>query len=148
MTNRLPKIHLRPAPSRQLVIWHHSLYAMTFLAIISAPIGLTVKILLLAALVLTKLPFYRMFTPEQVAKAEIKCNGWSKIVLTDGKKQTARLRTDSLVTPWLIILRFDLRGRWRHPVMVLFQDALPPAEMRSLRILLKHGSFIGEESAV
>ncbi|WP_069014519.1 protein YgfX [Candidatus Thiodiazotropha endoloripes] len=147
MTNRLPTIHLRPAASRQWVIWHRSLYAITLLAIVTAPIGMSVKIVLLIALMLTKLPVYRVFIPGQVAKAEIRCNGWSKIVLTDGKKQTARLRTDSLVTPWLIILRFDLRGRWRHPVMVLFQDALPAAEMRSLRILLKHGSFVREESA-
>ncbi|MCG7945909.1 MAG: hypothetical protein N0C84_06130 [Candidatus Thiodiazotropha taylori] len=145
MTNRLPAIHLKPAPSRQMFIWLHGLYGVTLLAIITAPIGLTVKIVLLIALVLTKLPVYRKLTPEQVVQAEIKWNGWSKIVLRDGKRQTARLRRDSLVTPWLILLRFDLRGRWRHPVMVLFQDALPQAEMRSLRILLKHGSFIGEE---
>lgn len=145
MTNRLPKIYLKPVPSRKLGIWLHGLYGVTLLAIISAPIGVKVKIVLLIALVLTKLPVYRKLTPEQVVQAEIKWNGWSKIALRDGKRQTARLRRDSLVTPWLILLRFDQRGRWRHPVMVLFQDALPQSEMRSLRILLKHGSFIGDE---
>ncbi|MCG8018043.1 MAG: hypothetical protein JAY97_17700 [Candidatus Thiodiazotropha sp. 'RUGA'] len=145
MTNRLPTIHLKPAPSKQLVIWLHSLYGVTLLAIISAPIGVTVKLVLLITIVLTKLPVYSKLTPEQVVEAKIKWNGWSKIALRDGKRQTAKLRTDSLVTPWLILLRFDLRGRWRHPVMVLFRDALPQSEMRSLRILLKHGSFIGEE---
>ncbi|MCG8487970.1 MAG: hypothetical protein MI756_10925 [Chromatiales bacterium] len=148
MTNRLPAIHIKPGPSRQQVIWHRSLYLMTFLAIISASIGLIVKILLLIVLLLTKLPVYGKFTPEQVIKAVIKGNGWSKIVLADGTKRTARLRTDSLVTPWLILLRFDVRGRWRHPVMVLFQDTLPPTEMRSLRIFLKHGSFTREEPVV
>ncbi|RLW68353.1 MAG: hypothetical protein B6D71_14090, partial [gamma proteobacterium symbiont of Stewartia floridana] len=94
-----------------MFIWLHGLYGVTLLAIITAPIGLTVKIVLLIALVLTKLPVYRKLTPEQVVQAEIKWNGWSKIVLRDGKRQTARLRRDSLVTPWLILLRFDLRGR-------------------------------------
>jgi hypothetical protein len=145
MSKRLPAIHLKPGRSRQLVIWHRSLYALTCLAIITAPTGLTVKILLIIALVLTKLPVYRRLSPQQVEKAVINSNGWSKIVLINGTKHSARLRTDSLATPWLILLRFDVRGRWRHPVMVLFQDALPAAEMRSLRILLKHGAFVSEK---
>ncbi|MCG7982401.1 MAG: hypothetical protein JAY90_06555 [Candidatus Thiodiazotropha lotti] len=149
MSYRLAAIHIKPGPSRQLMIWHRSLSAMTFLAIITAPIDVALKALLLLILfLLTRLPVSRKFSPEHVARAEIKSNGWSKIVLADGEKYSARLRTDSLVTPWLILLRFNLRGRWRHPVMVLFQDALPAEEMRNLRILLKHGSFTREEPIV
>jgi hypothetical protein len=144
MTNRLPAIYLNPARSRQLVIWYRCIYVLTFVVVISAPIGLTVKISLLTLVLLTRLPIYKKFTPQQVVRAKIKSSGWSRIVLIDGMKRSARLRADSLVTPWLILLRFDLRGRWRHPVMVLFQDALPEREMRSLRIFLKYGSFVSK----
>ena len=58
--------------------------------------------------------------------------GWE-----DGRESGAVLRTDTLVTPWLIQLRFDLPGRRRPVSLLICRDAVSPAEIRRLRTLLR-----------
>jgi hypothetical protein len=105
--------------------------------------------LLLITLLATKLLSTRhlgLLSTDQVVWAEIKSSGRAKIKLDDGRNLRARVRIDSVITPWVILLRFDVKKRWRSPVMVLFMDALPDQEIRHLRILLKHGSFNNRNS--
>jgi hypothetical protein len=59
------------------------------------------------------------------------------MVMGSGQKQMARIRQDSLVTPWLIVLRFDLdRGLLPHS-LVLTSDTMSEEELRQLRVLLR-----------
>jgi hypothetical protein len=112
--------------------------------IVIAPIELIYKSILLILLALLSIVRFRGYGFNQrarVIEAQIKSSGRSKLLLADGRRVTASLRKDCVLTPWLILLRFDVRNRWGHTVMVLFQDALPEEEMRQLRILLKHGSY-------
>jgi hypothetical protein len=127
-----------------MAFWLRSLYLITFLVIVSAPIELNIKTLMLAILFASKWLRDRQlgfFSGGQVVRAEIAGSGRAKIKLNDGRNLRAKLRTDSVITPWVILLRFDVRQRWRGPVMVLFKDALEKREMRQLRIFLKFSNF-------
>ncbi|MEJ2620592.1 MAG: hypothetical protein P8163_10100 [Candidatus Thiodiazotropha sp.] len=144
MSHQLPAISLSPRRSRYMLIWVRSLYLLTFLVIASAPIALSVKMLFLVTLLASKWLRTRhlgLFSADQVVWAEIKSSGRARIKLNDGRDLRARVRIDSVITPWVILLRFDVKHRWRSPVMVLFMDALPKQEMHHLRIFLRHGSF-------
>lgn len=144
MKKTIPSITLRPGNSKQLANWYLFLYTLAFLIISLAPIVGYYKFSLVFLLLLlgyARIQGYRLIPQIEVVEAHIKSSGHAKILLTDGQRISAKLRTDSLVTPWLVLLRFDVRNRWRHPLMILFQDALPEDEMRRLRILLNHGSF-------
>lgn len=55
----------------------------------------------------------------------------------DGRKLAARIRQDTLITPWLILLRFDLDRGWRQPALLLIPGSLSEDEMRRLRVLLR-----------
>ncbi|MES9850269.1 MAG: protein YgfX [Candidatus Thiodiazotropha sp. L084R] len=144
MRKTIPSIVLRPVKSKQLVTWYLFLYVTTLLIILAAPIDVYYKLPLVVTLLMlsyAQLQGYGLNLQIHVVEAQIKSSGHAKILLTDGRRFSAKLRTDSLVTPWMVLLRFDVRHLWRHPLMVLFRDALPEDEMRRLRILLNHGSF-------
>ncbi|MBV2121992.1 MAG: hypothetical protein KUF74_11090 [Candidatus Thiodiazotropha sp. (ex Ctena orbiculata)] len=149
MSHQLPPISLSPAASRHRVLWLRSLYLLTFLAIVSAPIAISIKLLLLSLLAVTRWSADRhigLFRANDVVGAEIKSSGRSRIQLLDGTHFRAQLRRDSVVTPWVILLRFDVKSRWRCLVMVLFMDSLPTEEMRQLRVFLMHSSFSNQEN--
>jgi hypothetical protein len=61
------------------------------------------------------------------------------MIRADGQKQTSRIRQDSLVTPWLIVLRFDLHRGWLPHSLVLTSDSVSEEELRQLRVLLRFG---------
>jgi hypothetical protein len=144
MAKTIPPIVLKPEASRIQRLWYDSLHVLVIAAIASAPLAEFKPLLLIVLLVLIYARYqgYGVDRHNQVIEAKIKESGYCRIKLANGEWVTANLRQDSVLTPWLILLRFNIRNRWRRPVMVLFQDALPDTELRQLRILLKHGSFL------
>jgi hypothetical protein len=66
----------------------------------------------------------------------------------DGRKLLARVRHDTLVTPWLILLRFDLGRGWFHPTLVLTPDTLSEDEMRRLRVLLRFSQLKSDSASI
>lgn len=144
MRNTIPSVVLKPKKSRQLTVWVLILHVTTVLLILAVPLLPQYKIPLVITLLwisYARIKGYRINRYRHVVEAKIRHTGHANIVLADGERVRARLRTDSLMTPWVVLLRFDVKNRWRHPVMLLFRDALADDVMRRLRILLKHGSF-------
>ena len=143
MKTRLPPIAFNPRPSRQLAIVLRSLQCLTLGVLIAAPVNLGVKILLLAMLVLqVVLSHRRLFgnSPRRVAWVRIDAEQGARLIFTDGRKLETRLRNDSLITPWLILLRFEGERLLHRPSLLLGRDSLAAAELRRLRILLRFGS--------
>ncbi|MCU7917393.1 MAG: hypothetical protein KZQ99_09460 [Candidatus Thiodiazotropha sp. (ex Dulcina madagascariensis)] len=144
MQNKIPAVRLIPAPSRQLLLWHLTTHAAAFLVIVFAPLALPDRLLLLSLLALYALWRLRHrngVNGGRVIEARITSSGRSRLTLEDGRRLVARIRPDSLITPWLILLRFDLGQGRRRPTLVLFGDALPKEQARRLRILLNYGEF-------
>jgi hypothetical protein len=101
----------------------------------------SILLIVLTLLTIARFRGYGFNQRARVIEAQIKSSGRSKLLLADGRRITASLRKDCVLTPWLVLLRFNDRNRWGHRVMVLFQDALPEEDMRQLRVLLKHGNY-------
>jgi hypothetical protein len=59
----------------------------------------------------------------------------------DGGKQMARIRQDSLITPWLVIVRFDLDRGGLPTSLLLTPDTLSEEQLRQLRVLLRFTQF-------
>ena len=51
--------------------------------------------------------------------------------------QAVQLRRDSLALPWVVIVRFRLRGEWRVRAVCVPRDALALDQHRRLRVRLK-----------
>lgn len=51
--------------------------------------------------------------------------------------QAVQLRRDSLALPWVVIVRFRLRGKWWVRAVCVPRDALAPDQHRRLRVRLK-----------
>lgn len=144
MPTKIPAITVTPKSSRHELLWLYALHATAFIVTLAAPLLLFYKLpllLLLILLTIARLRGYDFNPATRVVEATIESSGRSKIILGNGRRVAATLRTDSLMTPWLILLRFNVRHRWQHPSMVLFQDALPKEQKRRLCVLLKHGTF-------
>ena len=144
MQSKIPAITLTPKPSRQLAAWYLVIHVSALLVMLSAPVTPAYKLPLLLLIILfgiVRLRGYDVNREAKVMEANIESSGRSRIVLGNGRRVAATLRRDSLMTPWVVLLRFDVRYSWHHPAMVLFQDAIPEEQMRRLRVLLKHGAF-------
>jgi hypothetical protein len=140
----IPSITITPLISRQYFRWLLGLYVLTSLIILFAPLAWFYRLVLLSLLIPTGVVQLRdlsQYRPHQVVEATIKSSGRSKVTLGNGRRVKAKLRTDSVVNPWIILLRFDLEQFWRPATMVLFEDALPREQARRLRVLLNHGHF-------
>lgn len=55
-----------------------------------------------------------------------------------GRDETVRLRGDSVVLPWLVILNFDGEGSRRRFSLMLLEDNLDPQLLRRLRVRLRY----------
>jgi hypothetical protein len=140
MPGTIQSITVQPKPSQYLRIWLLSIHLLALLTTLFAPIDLWQKLMLLAALAL-----YSYFTlgkergksGSQILRATITPYGRARIVMRDGRKQTARIRQDSLVTPWLVIVRFDLTRGLLPVSLLLLPDSVSEEQLRKLRVLLR-----------
>jgi hypothetical protein len=116
------------------------IHLLALLTTLFAPVGLWFKIVLLMALALYS---YYTLGPgsgkggRQIVKVTITPYGRARLITGDGRKQTARIRQDSLVTPWLVIVRFDLERGWLPVSLLLTPDTVGDERLRQLRVLLR-----------
>ncbi|MEL0587135.1 MAG: protein YgfX [Candidatus Thiodiazotropha sp. (ex. Lucinoma kazani)] len=148
MSGKIQAVTLLPTPSRQLYIWQLTTHALALLVTLFAPLILIHKLLLLLLLAIYILYSQRQSqrtNRKHILKVRIEPDGRSRLTMGDGRRLIAKVRSDSVITPWLILLRFNLKQGWFHPTMVLFEDALPHEQMRQLRVLLKFGGINQED---
>jgi hypothetical protein len=110
--------------------------------LIAVPIPLGVKIALLVALALhVGYSNYRLSGkfPRSVTWVRIDAEHGARLMFADGSQLQTRVRGDSLITPWLILLRFDGGRLLQRPSLLLGRDSLAPYQMRRLRVLLRYG---------
>jgi hypothetical protein len=140
MRNRLPSIRLLPQVSKQLLRLLVLLHLMAAAVILSMPLLLGLRIVLLLTLLLHAIRLHRRFYPfsaGHIAGALIEDDGYALVRWGSGRESKARLRADSLVTPWIIVLRFDLSDRRLPATLLVCRDAVTQTEFRLLRVLLK-----------
>jgi hypothetical protein len=144
MDTGLPGVRLRPAPSRQMARFLVALHLMVGTAILAAPVAGVVKLPLLLLLTLhggwSKARFSGSVTQVQLER-----DGSAYLERGEGKAFRASLRRDTLITPWVILLRFDLLSRRRPLGVLICPDAISPGEMRRLRTLLRIAVLSSEE---
>jgi hypothetical protein len=140
LRNRLPGIKLRPAISRQLAIALLLLHMAAAIAILLDPVSTNIKLMLLLLLLIHGFWSHRYFLTRhagRIVQAQLDGDGNGLLHWRDGRQCKAILRADTLLTSWIIVLRFDLQQR-RFPVsLLLCPDAITRAENRRLRTLLR-----------
>jgi hypothetical protein len=77
----------------------------------------------------------------QILKATITPYGRVRLVMDDGGKRTARVRRDTLVTPWLVMMRFELDASWLPVSLLLTPAIISEEQLRQLRVLLRYGEI-------
>jgi hypothetical protein len=142
MSGRLPPIAFQPRPSRQLASLLLCLQGVTLTVLILAPLPVGVRLPLLVGLLVQCLLSHRRFhgsSRHRITQVRIDHEHAARLVFADGRTLQTRLRGDSLITPWLILLRFEDEHLLRRPTLLLGRDSLAADEMRRLRILLRFG---------
>ncbi|MBT3027387.1 MAG: hypothetical protein B6D72_05760 [gamma proteobacterium symbiont of Ctena orbiculata] len=140
MSGNIQTVTLQPKPSRKLHAWLVAIHLLALLVILLAPMLPWHRAMLLLILTLQSYLSYRQTrkgSGSRILLARIRPDGRSRITMGDGRKLVARIRQDTLVTPWLILLRFDLDRGWRQPALLLIPGSLSEDEMRQLRVLLR-----------
>ncbi|MES9992669.1 MAG: protein YgfX [Candidatus Thiodiazotropha sp.] len=140
MSGKIQALTLQPKPSRRLHTWLVAIHLLASLAVFFTPMLVWHKAILLLIVALygfLSVRQHRKGSGNKIIAARIRPDGRSRITMGDGQKLIARIRHDTLVTPWLVLLRFDLSGGWRHPTLLLTSDSLSQEEMRQLRVLLR-----------
>ncbi len=138
----LPPITFQPRPSRELAMLLFCLLALTLLVLIFAPIPSGVRFLLIVVLLLQSvLSHHRLqgSSRHRIIQVRIEHEHAARLRYADGRLLRTRLRGDSLITPWVILLRFDGEGALRRSSLLLGRDSLTAQEMRRLRIMLRFG---------
>ncbi|MET0071352.1 MAG: protein YgfX [Candidatus Thiodiazotropha sp.] len=131
---------LQPKPTRKLHAWLVAIHLLALLVILLAPVLAWHRAMLLLILILHGYLSYRRTrkgSGSRIIWARIRPDGRARITMGDGRKLVARIRQDTLVTPWLILLRFNLNRGWRQPTLLLIPGSLSDDEMRQLRVLLR-----------
>ncbi|MEW8027620.1 MAG: protein YgfX [Candidatus Thiodiazotropha sp.] len=140
MSGTIQSITLQPKPSQRLHAWRVAMHLLALLTTLLAPVILWHKLLLLSALALYGYVSFRRGKRDsgsQILMAKITPHGRARVVMGDGRKLTARIRQDSLVTPWLVVLRFDLELGLLPPSLVLTPETISEEQLRQLRVLLR-----------
>jgi hypothetical protein len=118
------------------------LQGVTLAVLILAPIPMGAKLPLLGALLAQCLLSHHRLQGSlrhRITQVRIDHEHATRLVFADGRTLRTRLRGDSLITPWLILLRFEGERLLRRPTLLLGRDSLSADEMRRLRILLRCG---------
>lgn len=142
MIARLPPIAFKPRPSRELAMLLLCLQGLTLAVLISAPIPTGGRLLLVAALLAQSLfSHYRLhgWSRHRITQVRIDDEHAARLRFADGRLIQTRVRGDSVITPWLILLRFGGEAGLRRSSLLLGRDSLAADEMRRLRILLRFG---------
>lgn len=131
---------LEPQRSRWMVAWlvvAHLLASLALFLPLEIPATARAALLLAVAVSLAH-SLYRRVAPPAAAIASLTLLPSGDWWLSDrtGAQWRARLRTDSYVARWLVVLRFSGEGR-RNCSVVLFPDSLADTQARRLRARLR-----------
>jgi hypothetical protein len=133
---------MSPRPSRQLTLILRGLQLITAVVLVLAPIHLALKLLLLSGLLLQGVVSYQRLhgrSPHLPQQVLIDGEYRVRLVYADGRIAQTRLRTDSVISPVMLLLRFEGEGWWRQTSLLLGPDSLSADEQRRLRVLLRFG---------
>lgn len=138
---------LEPRRSRYLHIYLVLIHALA-LAVIAAPLNLSLTLRLAVAVVVV-LSFIRHITRLPPRRLAWQTDEDWQLLFQDGSERTGQLRPDTYVSPWLVILRFQLEQGGRCSVVIL-PDMLDPQSFRRLRVRLYQARLAetAEDSAV
>lgn len=140
MSGTLQSITLQPKPSRHLHAWRIAIHLLALLTTLLAPLILWQKLLLLSVLALHGYFSFqqgRRGRGKAIMKVMVAPGGRVRLIMDDRRKQMARIRKDTLVTPWLVVMRFDLDRGWLPISLVLTSETMSEEQMRQLRVLLR-----------
>jgi Ca2+/Na+ antiporter len=141
MPYTLPAIVIRPEVSRYQRHILISLHLLVVIGLILVPLETLPRLILLAMLSLHALYIYRRYyAAKSGSVVELKLEADGEVMLKLGKGQTkqGRISDETLVTPWLIILRIEgPQRRFYKQSLLLWPDMLHADELRQLRVLLR-----------
>ncbi len=145
MQRPLQPIVIQPRRSRELLRVLASLQILTLILLLAssldaAPMALLAILWLIHALY----THWRInaLAGGRILRLRLDQAGEAQLQFADGRRLRSRLRDDSLITPWWMLLRFEGDGFWRHPSLLLGRDSLDPQEARRLRLLLRFGQRV------
>ncbi len=141
MHNTLPAMLIRPEISRYQRHFLTALHLLVLFGLLLAPLEILPRLTLLAVLLLHGAFIYlRYYSAKRESVVELKLEAGGEVMLTLNKGQIkrGRISEESLVTPWLIILRIEIPPRrLRKASLLLWPDMLAVDELRQLRVLLR-----------
>jgi toxin CptA len=140
MMKSIPGITLQPQPSRQLARFLIVLHLLAFSVLLVASMPVVVRWGLLGVLLIHAFHSYRRLSAGylgRIVQLRLESDGRAGLTTRDGRKREGTLCADTLVTTWLVILRFRVEGHFRKENLVIAQDALSSEELRRLRVLLR-----------
>ena len=149
MGSALPPVTVSPCPSRRFTLILRGLYLTTAAVLVFAPIPIPVKICLLSGLLLHAVVSYRRQhgrSSAQPQQVRLDDEYRLRLVHTDGRVIKTRLRADTVITPFALLLRFEGSGWWTDSSLLLWADSLSADELRRLRVLLRFGGSAPERS--
>ena len=132
-------IELIPKSSRLFLSILFVLHILALLTIGLSNINVIFKLLLGLLLLISGYYFFYYVGLQHASKTIVKClhqnDEW---ILFDrsGKEYVVQLSSDTLITPFLIILNFRVISNKKHKSIVLFKDSLPTNIFRQLQVLL------------
>jgi hypothetical protein len=131
-----PHLELRLAPSRRLL---GALCALHFAGVaglagtaLPATVMVPLSVLVLASLA-RQWRAHAALAARGGTRLEFRGEAWW--LRADGVDQQVRLRADSVVMPFMIVLRLQQAGRVRS--LVVLGDSLPRGQLRRLRVMLR-----------
>lgn len=143
MRSHLPGMAIRPGSSRLLILFLTALHVLALTGLLIAPLPATTRLLLFGAVALHAGYSYRCFirpNQKRITQARLESDGTAYLMMENGTKKRGTLRADSLVTPWVLILRFNVKRQFRSENFVIWQDMLSATELRQLKVLLRFSS--------
>lgn len=154
MKPRLPQaIHIQLAVSPLLLGLLSLISIVCCLIIAQLPISLSIKLSLIALVVLSSGYFSLrdalLRLPQSWQSVEVNNQGQLKLVNKRGQQFAPKLASTSLIHEFVTILNFERSGlHWAPPPMILFTDAENQQELRKLRVWLrwwKHQDDLSED---
>jgi hypothetical protein len=141
MRNTLPAMVIRPGVSRYQRHFLTALHLLVLIGLLLAPLETRPRLILLTVLSLHGVfIFWRYYSAhsERVVELKLEANGEVMLTLDKGQIKRGRISDETVVTPWLFILRIETPPRrYRKESLLLWPDMLPADQLRQLRVLLR-----------
>jgi len=141
MDGAFTPVTVAPGASRRLAQALVLIHAAAAGVLALSPVPVTVRLLLLAGVLLGALQAWRAHVVHRGDAIVRVAIGPSHVWLVTTRMRPAmraRLRPGNLVAPWLTVLSFELEDGRRRSVLIL-PDNVPAREFRRLRALVRHG---------